>query len=89
MVMGEEGAPQGVVTFSEAANIAALRSIGVRSIIAFSAVGSLQEEIKPRDFVTLKAVSALAHHLSDALIEGVTEGDVSDNATLEESDRPS
>jgi len=33
------------------ANIAALRSIGVRAIIAFSAVGSLQEEIKPRDFV--------------------------------------
>ncbi|RPB00609.1 S-methyl-5'-thioadenosine phosphorylase [Choiromyces venosus 120613-1] len=33
------------------ANIAALRSIGVRSIIAFSAVGSLQERIRPRDFV--------------------------------------
>lgn len=33
------------------ANIAALRSIGVRSIVAFSAVGSLQEAIKPRDFV--------------------------------------
>ena len=33
------------------ANIAALRSIGVRTIIAFSAVGSLQAEIKPRDFV--------------------------------------
>lgn len=33
------------------ANIAALRSIGVRCVIAFSAVGSLQEEIKPRDFV--------------------------------------
>lgn len=33
------------------ANIAALRSIGVRTVIAFSAVGSLQEEIKPRDFV--------------------------------------
>ncbi|KAL3471538.1 6-phosphogluconate dehydrogenase [Aspergillus californicus] len=33
------------------ANIAALRSVGVRTIIAFSAVGSLQEEIKPRDFV--------------------------------------
>lgn len=33
------------------ANIAALRSLGVRAIIAFSAVGSLQEEIKPRDFV--------------------------------------
>jgi 5'-methylthioadenosine phosphorylase len=33
------------------ANIAALRSLGVRCIIAFSAVGSLQEEVKPRDFV--------------------------------------
>ena len=33
------------------ANIAALRSIGVRTIVAFSAVGSLREEIKPRDFV--------------------------------------
>ncbi|SMQ45688.1 unnamed protein product [Zymoseptoria tritici ST99CH_1A5] len=33
------------------ANIAALRKIGVRTIIAFSAVGSLQEEVKPRDFV--------------------------------------
>jgi len=33
------------------ANIAALRSIGVRSIVAFSAVGSLQDKIKPRDFV--------------------------------------
>ncbi|KAK9364076.1 nucleoside phosphorylase domain-containing protein [Lipomyces starkeyi] len=33
------------------ANIAALKSIGVRAIIAFSAVGSLREHIKPRDFV--------------------------------------
>ncbi|KAI9818772.1 MAG: S-methyl-5-thioadenosine phosphorylase [Pycnora praestabilis] len=33
------------------ANIAALHSLGVRTIIAFSAVGSLQEEIKPRDFL--------------------------------------
>ncbi|POS85310.1 hypothetical protein EPUL_001481 [Erysiphe pulchra] len=33
------------------ANIAALRNIGVRTIIAFSAVGSLQEEVRPRDFV--------------------------------------
>lgn len=33
------------------ANIAALRKIGVRTIVAFSAVGSLQEDIKPRDFV--------------------------------------
>lgn len=33
------------------ANIAALKKIGVKAIIAFSAVGSLQPEIKPRDFV--------------------------------------
>lgn len=33
------------------ASIAALRHIGVRTVIAFSAVGSLQEEVKPMDFV--------------------------------------
>ncbi len=33
------------------ANIAALKSIGVEEIIAFSSVGSLREEIHPRDFV--------------------------------------
>lgn len=33
------------------ANIAALKSIGVKVIIAFSAVGSLQQDIPPRDFV--------------------------------------
>lgn len=33
------------------ANIAALRHLGVRCVIAFSAVGSLQEHIKPMDFV--------------------------------------
>jgi 5'-methylthioadenosine phosphorylase len=33
------------------ANIAALRKLGVRCIIAFSAAGSLAEEVKPRDFV--------------------------------------
>ena len=32
-------------------NIAALKSIGVQAIVAFSAVGSLRESIKPRDFV--------------------------------------
>ncbi len=32
-------------------NIAALKSLGVEHIISFSAVGSLREEIKPRDFV--------------------------------------
>ena len=33
------------------ANMAALRRIGVRCVVAFTAVGSLQEEIKPMDFV--------------------------------------
>lgn len=33
------------------ANIAALKKLGVKAIISFSAVGSLQPEIKPRDFV--------------------------------------
>lgn len=33
------------------ANIAALKHIGVQAILAFSAVGSLREEIKPEDFV--------------------------------------
>ena len=33
------------------ANIAALRHLGVRCVVAFSAVGSLQEHIKPMDFV--------------------------------------
>lgn len=33
------------------ANIAALKHLGVRTILAFSAVGSLREEIAPKDFV--------------------------------------
>jgi len=33
------------------ANIAALKHIGVKAILAFSAVGSLREEIRPGDFV--------------------------------------
>ena len=33
------------------ANIAALKSLGVRLIVAFSAVGSLREEVRPGDFV--------------------------------------
>jgi 5'-methylthioadenosine phosphorylase len=33
------------------ANMAALRRLGVRTVIAFSAVGSLRQDIKPRDFV--------------------------------------
>jgi 5'-methylthioadenosine phosphorylase len=33
------------------ANIAALKHLGVEVILSFSAVGSLREEIRPRDFV--------------------------------------
>ncbi|KAI0092876.1 Methylthioadenosine phosphorylase [Irpex rosettiformis] len=33
------------------ANIAALKSLGVKAVLAFSAVGSLREEIAPGDFV--------------------------------------
>ncbi|PWN46672.1 Methylthioadenosine phosphorylase [Violaceomyces palustris] len=33
------------------ANISALKHLGVRAILAFSAVGSLREEIRPKDFV--------------------------------------
>jgi hypothetical protein len=33
------------------ANMAALRRLGVRCVIAFSAVGSLQEHVRPTDFV--------------------------------------
>ncbi|PWN33954.1 Methylthioadenosine phosphorylase [Meira miltonrushii] len=33
------------------ANISALKHIGVRAVIAFTAVGSLREEVAPRDFV--------------------------------------
>jgi 5'-methylthioadenosine phosphorylase len=33
------------------ANISALKMLGVGEIVAFSAVGSLKEEIKPRDFI--------------------------------------
>ena len=36
---------------SNKANIAALKHVGVQAIVAFSAVGSLQDEIAPGDFV--------------------------------------
>lgn len=33
------------------ANVAALKHLGVRTIVAFSAVGSLREEVRPKDFI--------------------------------------
>ena len=38
-------------TVPSRANIAAFKSIGVKAIVAFSAVGSLREEIAPGDIV--------------------------------------
>ena len=38
------------------ANVAALRKLGVRCCIGFSAVGSLKEEVKPRDFLVADQV---------------------------------
>jgi purine nucleoside phosphorylase len=38
------------------ANVAALRRLGVRCVVAFSAVGSLREEVRPRDFVVVDQV---------------------------------
>lgn len=35
------------------ANVAALRKLGVRCVVGFSAVGSLKEEVKPRDFLVV------------------------------------
>lgn len=33
--------------------MAALRKLGVRCAVGFSAVGSLKEEVRPRDFVVV------------------------------------
>ncbi|KAJ1955869.1 S-methyl-5-thioadenosine phosphorylase [Dipsacomyces acuminosporus] len=38
------------------ANIAALKAVGVQVILAFSAVGSLREEIRPGDFVLIDQI---------------------------------
>lgn len=51
--------PQHNLTPSEIpsrANVAALKKLGVRVAIGFSAVGSLREEVKPRDFVVAGGV---------------------------------
>lgn len=38
------------------ANVAALKKLGVRAAVGFSAVGSLREEVKPRDFLVAGGV---------------------------------
>ncbi|WFD30447.1 S-methyl-5'-thioadenosine phosphorylase [Malassezia sp. CBS 17886] len=46
--LGHSISPSGVPS---TANIAALKHLGARAILAFSAVGSLREEIAPKDFI--------------------------------------
>lgn len=38
------------------ANVAALKKLGVKAAVGFSAVGSLREEVKPRDFLVAGGV---------------------------------
>ncbi len=62
------------------ANIAALKMIGVEQIIAFSAVGSLKEEIPPLDFVLPDQVidrtkARVSTFFEDGVVGHVTFGD--------------
>jgi 5'-methylthioadenosine phosphorylase len=47
------------------ANLCALKSIGVEQVVAFSAVGSLKEELKPLDFVVPHQLIDRTRHRSD------------------------
>jgi 5'-methylthioadenosine phosphorylase len=47
------------------ANIAALKSLGVEKILSFSAVGSLREELAPRDFVVPHQLIDRTRHRPD------------------------
>ncbi|GKT37355.1 Methylthioadenosine phosphorylase (MTAP) like protein [Aduncisulcus paluster] len=47
------------------ANIYALKSLGVRHVLAFSAVGSLQKEMKPRDLVVIEQFYDRTRHRKD------------------------
>lgn len=54
------------------ANIAALKSLGVEKILSFSAVGSLREELAPRDFVVPDQVIDRTRHRPDTFFgEGI------------------
>ncbi len=54
------------------ANIAALKMLGVEEIIAFSSVGSLKEEIAPRDFVLPDQIIDRTRHREDTFYsEGI------------------
>ena len=54
------------------ANIAALKSVGVERVLAFSAVGSLKEELAPLDFVVPRQLIDRTRHRPDTFFgEGV------------------
>ncbi|TIA88891.1 hypothetical protein E3P81_03273 [Wallemia ichthyophaga] len=57
------------------ANIAALKHVGVKAIVAFSAVGSLREEIKPGDFIipnqVIDRTKSIRQHTYFGLNQGV------------------
>lgn len=54
------------------ANIAALKMLGVEEIIAFSSVGSLKEEVAPRDFVLPSQIIDRTRHRDDTFYnEGI------------------
>lgn len=44
--------------------------------------------VMQRHALSLQAVSASPNHLGNALVKGITEGDVADDATLEEREGP-
>ncbi|MES0488351.1 MAG: S-methyl-5'-thioadenosine phosphorylase [Leptospirales bacterium] len=52
------------------ANMAALKSLGVEEIVAFSSVGSLQEEIAPTHFVLPSQIIDRTRHRDDTFYDG-------------------
>ena len=67
--MGHFHAPSKV---PQKANLAALKMLGVEEIIAFSAVGSLKEEIEPRHFVLPSQIIDRTRHREDTFFnEGI------------------
>jgi len=58
------------------ANVAALKSLGVEQILAFSAVGSLKEEYAPRDFAVPAQLVDRTRHRPDTFFGGGIVGHV-------------
>ncbi len=58
------------------ANLCALKMLGVENVLAFSAVGSLKEELKPLDFVVPNQVIDRTRHRPDTFFGGGVVGHV-------------